>query len=108
MSQNHSGQDWETVTWTKKPKADEGAADGKAKVKPSRLDTDDPPQPKAINHSLPAKIKALRVRLRLSQTELAKQLSIDSKLIGQWEQGKGRPTPQQHARLNRLLNKNRI
>ena len=73
--------------------------------KPSHLETDDLPKAKTINKSLPKKIKDIRTKLKIGQADLAKQLSINSKLITQWEQGKGCPTPQQYAKLNRLFNK---
>jgi DNA-binding transcriptional regulator YiaG len=103
MSQHHAGQDWETVKWTKRPA--DSAGKEKPRPKPSRLDTDELPKPKIINQSLPQKLKDLRTKTQLGQVELAKKLSISGKLIGQWEQGKGCPTPQQYARINRLLSK---
>ena len=105
MSQQHTGQDWERVTWTKRPAVVEDANKGKPRPKPTRLDTEELPKPKAINQSLPQKLKDLRAKTQLSQADLAKKLSINGKLIGQWEKGKGCPTPQQYARINKLLNK---
>ena len=101
----HAHQNWDEVVWTNKKPAVSDFNENRPR--PSRLEKEELPKEKVIARSLKDRIKSLRETLGLDQATLGRNLSIDSKLISQWEQGKGKPTPQQSNRLNRWMNKHR-
>lgn len=47
------------------------------------------------------RIKALRLRLRLTQTEFADYLGVDFRSVNRWENGHVAPSPMAQIRLRR-------
>ncbi len=50
-------------------------------------------------------IKALRVKLKLTQKEFAARLKVDALTVSRWERGESRPTEVSVRKMERLKNK---
>ena len=51
------------------------------------------------------KIKAVRLKLHMSQTEFAQLFGVSSATVNRWENGKARPSGLAGNQIFRLLNK---
>lgn len=78
---------------------EEGIAHERGEVKLSTHTLEIPQPPKDYG---PTEVKALRVKLRLSQSQLAKFLYVSKKTVQGWEQGLRRPTSSS-ARLLQII-----
>lgn len=72
---------------------------GELKLQAQTLEVPQPPKDYG-----PAEVKALRVKLRLSQAQLASFLYVSKKTVQGWEQGLRRPTSSS-ARLLQIIEK---
>ncbi len=50
-------------------------------------------------------VKALRKKLKWTQTELAKDIGVTKTTVSNWENGRARPCPLAQRELNRLASK---
>lgn len=87
-------QDWDPVVLYKKPTlpANKHASSAKSDEELG------PPPTISVDHR--KRIFNARIQARMSQEKFAKALSISPKLIKEWEQGKGKPNPQQLQKIH--------
>ena len=87
-------QDWDPVVLHKKPQPHAN------KCIPNAKSDEEIGPPPTISTDHRRRILNARIQAQLSQEKFAKALSISPKLIKEWEQGKGKPNPQQLQKIN--------
>lgn len=95
------GQDWNSVSWNKpnKPKKPEGMK--KAKIRPH--DTDEPPPPPKMPHSVRILIQKGRLAKKMSQKELAARLNVPVNVINNYESGAAAPERRLLVKIGNVL-----
>jgi ribosome-binding protein aMBF1 (putative translation factor) len=93
-------QDFQTIGWNKPQPV---CALSMPILKRKPIETDDPPPPAKMNHSVKSLIQKARLARGLSQKQLANKLNITAKTINSYESGSAIPDYQLLRKISNEL-----
>lgn len=100
-----SHQDWNPVVWNKTDeKKNNKTVYPAGNKKFQELDSDEPEAPKPVGLSVGKQIQQARMKLKMTQKQLAQKINEKANVIQDYESGKAIPNPSVKRKIATVLN----